>query len=116
MIDRAAILGNGQTLEIGKSLGFSQPTQAGGSDVAVAPADGAYAANAASSTAFVSTAQSNVSRLDSAMVEHIERALAASGGRIEGKRGAAEILGINPHTLRARMRKLGIDWSRFRSS
>ena len=29
VIDRAAILGNGQTLEIGKSLGFSQPTQAG---------------------------------------------------------------------------------------
>ncbi len=49
------------------------------------------------------------------MVEHIERALAASGGRIEGNRGAAEILGINPHTLRARMRKLGIDWNRFRN-
>jgi hypothetical protein len=28
--------------------------------------------------------------------------------------GAAAILGINPHTLRARMRKLGVEWSRFR--
>jgi hypothetical protein len=24
------------------------------------------------------------------------------------------LLAINPHTLRARMRKLGIDWRRFR--
>ena len=31
-----------------------------------------------------------------------------------GSRGAGRLLGINPHTLRARMRKLGIDWGRFR--
>jgi transcriptional regulator with GAF, ATPase, and Fis domain len=48
------------------------------------------------------------------MRHHIEAALAATGGRIEGRHGAARVLGINPHTLRARMRKLGIDWSRFR--
>ena len=36
-------------------------------------------------------------------------------GRIEGRRGAAAVLQINPHTLRARMRKLGIDAERFRS-
>ena len=30
--------------------------------------------------------------------------------------GAAHKLVINPHTLRARMRKLGIDWRRHRSS
>ena len=28
--------------------------------------------------------------------------------------GAAEMLKINPHTLRARMRKLGIVWGKFR--
>jgi hypothetical protein len=37
-----------------------------------------------------------------------------SRGRIEGRRGAATMLQINPHTLRARMRKLGIDAERFR--
>ena len=37
-------------------------------------------------------------------------------GRVEGEGGAAELLGINPHTLRARMRKLGVDWRRFRRS
>ena len=35
-------------------------------------------------------------------------------GRIEGDNGAAKLLDINPHTLRARMRKLGVDWNRFR--
>jgi hydrogenase-4 transcriptional activator len=48
------------------------------------------------------------------MKAHIERALAATHGRVEGKRGAAKMLGINPHTLRARMRKLGIKWDEFR--
>ena len=52
--------------------------------------------------------------LDTSMASHIESALAATRGRIEGPNGAAILLGINPHTLRARMRKLGIDWSRFR--
>ena len=47
--------------------------------------------------------------LDGAMVRHIEAALTASLGRIEGPFGAARRLRINPHTLRARMRKLGID-------
>ena len=41
--------------------------------------------------------------------------LAALGARLEGPFGAARLLGINPHTLRARMRKLGIDWAKYRS-
>ena len=48
------------------------------------------------------------------MRRHIERALARTRGRIEGRRGAAALLGINPHTLRARMRKLRVDWQKFR--
>jgi transcriptional regulator with GAF, ATPase, and Fis domain len=48
------------------------------------------------------------------MKQHIERALQATGGRIEGRRGTASLLGINPHTLRARMRKLSIDWAKYR--
>lgn len=52
--------------------------------------------------------------LDEAMKRHIEDALRRSQGAVEGKRGAARMLAINPYTLRARMRKLGIDWTRFR--
>ncbi len=128
VIDRAAILGNGQSLEIGKALGFGQPSPAEPSSIptplpnaiqattppTVAPSLGIQP-SAFSSPFPISPTAGGVARLDSAMVEHIERALAASGGRIEGSRGAAEILGINPHTLRARMRKLGIDWNRFRN-
>ena len=39
---------------------------------------------------------------------HIRRALVACGGRINGAKGAAAVLGINPNTLRSRMKKLGI--------
>jgi transcriptional regulator with GAF, ATPase, and Fis domain len=49
-----------------------------------------------------------------AMSRHIELALSRTAGRIEGNRGAAALLGINPHTLRARMRRLGLDWARYR--
>jgi hypothetical protein len=52
--------------------------------------------------------------LDAAMKRHIEGVLAITHGRIEGRRGAAALLKINPHTLRARMRKLEIDWAKYR--
>ena len=42
--------------------------------------------------------------------------LARCEGRIEGPTGAARMLEINPHTLRARMRKLGVDWNLFRET
>ena len=39
---------------------------------------------------------------------HIIDALKATGWRVSGKGGAAEILGINPKTLESRMQRLGI--------
>ena len=39
---------------------------------------------------------------------HIRGVLDASGWVIEGEAGAAQWLGLNPSTLRGRMRKLGI--------
>jgi transcriptional regulator with GAF, ATPase, and Fis domain len=39
---------------------------------------------------------------------HIRRVLEAAGGRVTGRGNAAERLGINPSTLRSRMKKLGI--------
>ncbi len=52
--------------------------------------------------------------LDHAMKMHIEKALQISKGRVEGPFGAAELLDINPHTLRGRMRKLEIHWQEYR--
>jgi transcriptional regulator with GAF, ATPase, and Fis domain len=44
--------------------------------------------------------------------KHIRRILARVKGRINGSNGAAELLGMNPGTLRHRMRKLGIPFGR----
>ncbi len=53
--------------------------------------------------------------LDQATAAHIRRVLAVTNGRVEGKEGAAELLGINPGTLRHRMRKLRIPFGRKRA-
>jgi transcriptional regulator with GAF, ATPase, and Fis domain len=99
VIERAVILGQGRTLEVATSLGIAPR--------AAAPAMAAPPAAA-------SAAEPPPMNLDAAVAGHIEQALARTHGRIEGVHGAARLLGVNPHTLRARMRKLGIDWRRFR--
>jgi len=53
--------------------------------------------------------------LDTAMRAHIERVLAHTQGQIYGQEGAAAVLGLPTSTLQNRMRKLGIDHTRFRS-
>jgi len=40
--------------------------------------------------------------------EHITAVFEAAVWKIEGPDGAAKILGLNPSTLRARMKKLGV--------
>ncbi len=98
VIERAVILGHGTRLEVAKALG-------------VAP-DAAAATSRAGSAR---DADEPFATLDQAVARHIEAALARTRGRIEGRGGAAELLGVNPHTLRARMRKLALDWRRFRA-
>ena len=119
VIDRAVILGGGVHFDVAKSLGnaFVHPPFSGHvsdeptfyevipESVVVTPAP---------IKAKETDEDGPVDALDAAIVRHIERALAATGGQIEGRRGAAKMLGINPHTLRAKMRKLKIDWDRFR--
>jgi len=50
--------------------------------------------------------------LDSVIAGHIRRALEVSKGKIHGLGGAAELLDVNPNTLRGKMRKLGIPFRR----
>ena len=106
VIDRAAILGNGKRLEIAAAIGAGGPMLVASESTATTP-NSAVGIEAQSSTIGLAT-------LDAAMTLHIERALQFTRGRVEGKQGAARILGINPHTLRARMRKLRVDWTQFR--
>jgi transcriptional regulator with GAF, ATPase, and Fis domain len=84
VIERAAILGNGRTLDVASALGVLPPPQE-----------------------WVSGPEAERDR--------VVAALERTHGRIEGPFGAARALGVNPHTLRSRMRKLGIDWQRYRS-
>jgi transcriptional regulator with GAF, ATPase, and Fis domain len=85
VIERAAILGAGRSLDISTALGGLGPIPARG-------------------------------EIDAGTDRgRIEDALKTSRGRIEGPFGAAKALGVNPHTLRSRMRKLGIQWDRFRA-
>jgi formate hydrogenlyase transcriptional activator len=48
--------------------------------------------------------------------EHLQAMLALSGGVIEGRDGAAAMLGLSPSTLRFRIRRLGIVTEAFRAS
>ena len=103
VIDRAAILGDGRDLEIARALGLHDS----------APSAPPLPRSAAPAEAPGS--QPGASSLDEAMKQHIEKSLRAARGRIEGPFGAAVMLQINPNTLRARMRKLGVDAKLFRS-
>ena len=100
VIDRAAILGNGKHLDVAQALGASErpPSMPQMQSPQISP-----------------PAAAEILSLDAAMKKHIESVLASTHGRIEGRRGTAALLKINPHTLRARMRKLHIDWTKYRS-
>jgi DNA-binding NtrC family response regulator len=53
-------------------------------------------------------------KLDEIVSRHIHRVLEMTNGKVHGKGGAAELLGINPSTLRNRMNQLGILYGRRR--
>ena len=133
VIDRAAILGDGKRLDVATALGVidnsahkpvagGRITRPGGNSGHWNGGSGAGkrwgGGLTATPTENPAEAASGgpIGSLDAAVRRHIESALAATAGRIEGRQGAAAMLKINPHTLRAKMRKLGIDWARFRES
>jgi len=101
VIDRAVILGGGERLDIGTALGAGTVGRIAPSPTPVQRVNAAWTAT--------------FPTLDEAMREHICAALAHTSGRIDGPHGAARILDINPHTLRARMRKLGVNWGQFKT-
>ena len=50
--------------------------------------------------------------LDETITSHIKNVLVKTDGKIHGRGGAADLLGVNPNTLRNRMNKLGIQYGR----
>ena len=55
-----------------------------------------------------SSPDDDVLDLDAVTARHIRRVLDLTGGKIHGPGGAGELLGLNPNTLRSKMRRLGI--------
>jgi DNA-binding NtrC family response regulator len=91
VVERAAILAQGPTLEL-------EGIFPGGES----PADAASPAKQDGLSVPRGETLDDVQRL------HILRVLKTTEGVVEGAGGAATILGVNPNTLRSRMKKLGI--------
>jgi transcriptional regulator with GAF, ATPase, and Fis domain len=102
VVERAAILGGGERLDLRRAL--EGVTAAVTAEAAPAPGRLVRAGEPSPAPA----------TLDEVTTKHLEAVLKQTRGQIEGAAGAAKVLGINPHTLRARMRKLGVEWKRFR--
>ncbi len=144
VIDRAVLIGEGRRLDVARALGAATHVAAAhgaashgaatraathprapGSPVSARPVDPLSAAplGALDLTPDASPPGAADGPLDPGSIEtlevairrHIERALAACHGRVDGRYGAARLLEINPQTLRAKMRKLGIHWASYRS-
>ncbi|MBX3352480.1 MAG: sigma-54-dependent Fis family transcriptional regulator [Phycisphaeraceae bacterium] len=88
VIDRAALLGANGRLALAAAMGATP---------APSPRPGADAPSPAAPAT-----------LDDAIRAHIRAALERSRGKVEGPGGAAEMLAINPNTLRSKMRKLRV--------
>jgi formate hydrogenlyase transcriptional activator len=95
VIERAVILSPSNTLVLAGELRTS-------------PAQTVHAATPKSKPAEITMPPENNSSLDDVERRHIESMLNQTNWKIEGERGAAVILNMNPSTLRSRMQKLGI--------
>lgn len=89
VLERGTILSAGNRLE---PSCLDLPRRAGGD---IAPA-------------MAAPAPAQPTTLDDVQRAHIRSVLAQVGGRIYGKGGAAELLGLKPSTLQSRMKKLGL--------
>lgn len=125
VIDRAVILGRGHHLDIATALGsgFTIGTRAVSSSeeptfYEVIPESSYLQASPTldqpSVVPSVAESDGRLLPLNEVIKQHIEKVLVRCAGQVEGRRGAARVLQINPHTLRAKMRKLGIRWADYR--
>ncbi len=100
VMERAAILGDGQHLDVRGALGVQ--------------VDAAPPSHRISSVVHADWPSPPIGTWSEVTRSVLEEALRQSAGKIEGKGGAATRLGVKPSTLRSRLEKLDIDWRRFR--
>jgi formate hydrogenlyase transcriptional activator len=98
VIERTAVVSSGRRLQLPEAWGSAEDSKAAGT----LPAPTADAAQ------FHPTGSLEEKSLNQVGKNYILRILEQTGWRVEGPKGAAIILGLNPSTLRSRMQKLGI--------
>jgi transcriptional regulator with GAF, ATPase, and Fis domain len=99
VIERAVVLSKGPVLKVEGSALF---------DFSRAEATASIAARIPTSSPPAAPASSSVPSLEEVERQHIVAVLTQANWRIEGDRGAAKLLNLQPSTLRSRMQKLGI--------
>ena len=99
VIELAAVLSKGPVLTVEESALF---------DVSPADSTARVAAAIPISSSSSATVSTMVRSLEEVEREHIVAALSRANWQIEGDRGAAKLLDLQPSTLRSRMQKLGI--------
>jgi len=110
VIERAILLSPGDTLMLAPDFGPA-PTPSVGTEVtrlSSKPAPSAPAAEKDQSLLTSAPTSTGLSSLEDVERRHIKSVLAQTNWMIEGERGAAKILNLNPSTLRSRMKNLGI--------
>ncbi len=107
VIDRAALLGNGKSLDVMTALGVP--------DGAILAPDWNAKSAARQSGKTRRQAIGTIDSLDEVVRQYLEYVLDATGGRIEGPNGAAALLDVNPNTLRSKLKKLGLNSRDFKN-
>jgi formate hydrogenlyase transcriptional activator len=97
VVERAVITSTGEALRLGDEMSRSSPGASAGTE---APTGGPTAAEG--QTARSARSLAGFER------DHILATLERTDWRLEGETGAAALLGMNPSTLRSRMRKHGL--------
>ncbi len=92
VVERACVLARGHVVDIGASL----------------------LATAATTASAPGGAAGGFVTLEEHERAYLGRVLEATGGRIEGRRGAAAILDVHPSTLRSRLQRLGLAKPKWR--
>lgn len=103
VLERAVILGHGRYLDLQAALGVQL----------LRPESRDDAPDAASNDR-ADNESATIEPLDTVIAAYLKRTLTRTRGRVDGEQGAACLLGLNPNTLRGKLRRYRIDPAKYR--
>jgi PAS domain S-box-containing protein len=107
VIERAILLSPGDTLQLAPDF-CPAPRVGPGADGMRLDSSHTSAAGREQSSPTPASTSASTGSLEDVERRHIEAVLTQTNWMVEGERGAAKILNVNPSTLRSRMKNLGI--------